>query len=231
MKKGRIIALVVALLIPATLVACYQYLFGKMDRDRFTAPESLSVVDTGNIVRVPTIEQETVSEGILDEDGNLTDLKLPDEALAILEEATADTTERKTETEMETKTETESETETETETKAPETKAPETKRVETRPPETKPVETRPIGDAVQLDKHVSYLLPGSDKIKVFVVYGLDAKTASDVIILTAVDPIHNKGQNHLHRPGYLFLYLGKGRAFQAQLRLFDGWSHPCGQNA
>ena len=192
MKKGRIIALVVALLIPATLVACYQYLFGKMDRDRFTAPESLSVVDTGNIVRVPTIEQETVSEGILDEDGNLTDLKLPYEALAILEEATADTTERKTETETETKTETESETETETETKAPETKAPETKAPETRPPETKPVETRPIGDAVQLDKHVSYLLPGSDKIKVFVVYGLDAKTASDVIILTAVDPIHNK---------------------------------------
>ena len=74
MKKGRIIALVVALLIPATLGACYQYLFGKMDRDRFTAPESLSVVDTGNIVRVPTIEQETVSEGILDEDGNLTDI-------------------------------------------------------------------------------------------------------------------------------------------------------------
>ena len=175
MKKGRIIALVVALLIPAALVACYQYLFGKMDRDRFTAPESLSVVDTGNIVRVPTIEQETVSEGILDEDGNLTDLKLPDEALAILEEATADTTER------------EAETESETETRAPETKAP-----ETRPPETKPVETRPIGDAVQLDKHVSYLLPGSDKIKVFVVYGLDEKTASDVIILTAVDPIHNK---------------------------------------
>ena len=179
MKKGRIIALVVALLIPATLVACYQYLFGKMDRDRFTAPESLSVVDTGNIVRVPTIEQETVSECILDEDGNLTDLKLPDEALAILEEATADTTEREAKTE--------SETESETETRAPETKAP-----ETRPPETKPVETRPIGDAVQLDKHVSYLLPGSDKIKVFVVYGLDAKTASDVIILTAVDPIHNK---------------------------------------
>ena len=123
MKKGRIIALVVALLIPATLVACYQYLFGKMDRDRFTAPESLSVVDTGNIVRVPTIEQETVSEGILDEDGNLTDLKLPDEALEILEEATADTTEREAETE--------SEMESETETRAPETKAP-----ETRPPET-----------------------------------------------------------------------------------------------
>ena len=111
MKKGRIIALVVALLIPATLVACYQYRFGKMDRDRFTAPESLSVVDTGNIVRVPTIEQETVSEGILDEDGNLTDLKLPDEALAILEEATADTTEREAETE--------SEMESETETRAP----------------------------------------------------------------------------------------------------------------
>ena len=39
---------------------------------------------------------------------------------------------------------------------------------------------------------MSYLLPGSDKIKVFVVYGLDAKTASDVIVLTAVDPLHNK---------------------------------------
>ncbi len=181
MKKGKIIALVVALLIPATLVACYQYLFGKMDRDAFVVPESLSVVDTGNIVRTPTIEQETVSEGILDEDGNLTDLKLPEEALAILEAATADASEK------ETVTETEPETETETETTAPETKAPETK-----PPETRPVETKPVGDAVQLNQHVSYLLPGSDKIKVFVAYGLDAKTASDVIILTAVDPIHNK---------------------------------------
>ena len=181
MKKGKIIALVVALLIPATLVACYQYLFGKMDRDTFVVPESLSVVDTGNIVRTPTIERETVSEGILDEDGNLTDLKLPEEALAILEAATAEASEK------ETVTETESETETETETKAPETKAPETK-----PPETRPVETKPVGDAVQLNQHVSYLLPGSDKIKVFVAYGLDAKTASDVIILTAVDPIHNK---------------------------------------
>ena len=181
MKKGKIIALVVALLIPATLVACYQYLFGKMDRDTFVVPESLSVVDTGNIVRTPTIEQETVSEGILDEDGNLTDLKLPEEALAILEAATAEASEK------ETVPETESETETETETKAPETKAPETK-----PPETRPVETKPVGDAVQLNQHVSYLLPGSDKIKVFVAYGLDAKTASDVIILTAVDPIHNK---------------------------------------
>ena len=181
MKKGKIIALVVALLIPATLVACYQYLFGRMDRDTFVVPESLSVVDTGNIVRTPTIEQETVSEGILDEDGNLTDLKLPEEALAILEAATAEASEK------ETVTETESETETETETKAPETKAPETK-----PPETRPFETKPVGDAVQLNQHVSYLLPGSDKIKVFVAYGLDAKTASDVIILTAVDPIHNK---------------------------------------
>ncbi len=185
MKKGKIIALVVALLIPVTLVACYQYLFGKMERDTFTAPESLSVVDTGNIVRVPTIEQETASEGILDEDGNLTDLKLPDEALAILKAATAETTEQ--ETESETTAETESETEPETETKVPETKP-----VETKPVETKPVETKPLGDAVQIDQHVSYLLPGSDKIKVFVVYGLDSKTASDVIILTAVDPIHNK---------------------------------------
>lgn len=188
MKKGRIIALIVALLIPAALIASYQYLFGKMDRDSFTVPESLSVVDTGNIVRVPTIEQETVSEGILDENGNLTDLKLPTEALAILEAATSDTTPRETVPE----TETETESETETETKAPETKPPETKPIETKPPETKPAETKPIGDAVQLDKHVSYLLPGSNKIKVFVVYGLDAKTASDVIILTAVDPLHNK---------------------------------------
>lgn len=180
MKKGRIIALVVALLIPTAMVAGYQYLFGRMDRDKFVVPESLSVVDTGNIVRVPTIEQETVSEGILDEDGNLTDLKLPEEAIAILEAATADTTE--TETVPETEVVQETETAPETETKAPETKTP----------ETKPVETKPVGDAVQLNQHMSYLLPGSDKIKVFVSYGLDAKTASDVIILTAVDPIHNK---------------------------------------
>ena len=174
MKKGRIIALVLVLLIPATLVACYQYLLGKMDRDVFVAPESLAVVDTGNIVRVPTIEQETVSEGILDEDGNLTDLKLPDEALEILKAAETET--------IETEKIPETETESETETKTPETKAP----------ETKPAETKPQGEAVQLDQHVSYLLTGADKIKVFVVYGLDAKTASDVIILTAVDPIHNK---------------------------------------
>lgn len=174
MKKGRIIALVLVLLIPATLVACYQYLFGKMDRDVFVAPESLAVVDTGNIVRVPTIEQETVSEGILDENGNLTDLKLPDEALEILKAAETET--------IETEKIPETETESETETKTPETKAP----------ETKPAETKPQGEAVQLDQHVSYLLPGADKIKVFVVYGLDAKTASDVIILAAVDPIHNK---------------------------------------
>ena len=120
MKKGRIIALVVALLIPTAMVAGYQYLFGRMDRDKFVVPESLSVVDTGNIVRVPTIEQETVSEGILDEDGNLTDLKLPEEAIAILEAATADTTE--TETVPETEVVQETETAPETETKAPETK-------------------------------------------------------------------------------------------------------------
>ena len=44
MKKGRIIALVVALLIPATLVACYQYLFGKMDRDRFTFSDGSQLI-------------------------------------------------------------------------------------------------------------------------------------------------------------------------------------------
>lgn len=184
------------MLIPVILLVCYQYLFGKLDKDPFVAPESLSVVDTGNIVRRPTIEQEIVSEGILDENGNMTDLQLPEEALAILEKASgiweetetsadSESIPRETETELESDTETETETET-----SPETK--ETVPVETRPPETVPVETKPVGDAVQLNNHVSYLLPGSDKIKVFVAYGLDAKSASDVIILTAVDPIHNK---------------------------------------
>ena len=198
---GRIICLLIVLLLVGGVVGCYQYLLGKMERDSFVSAEELSVVDTGNIVRETM--PETTENGILDEDGNKTDLKLPEEALAVLRGESGGTgvdisdieteTEAETETETETATETEPEPETETETK-PETKI-ETKpaaKAETKPPETKPAETKPAGEAIQLGSNVSYLLPGAEKIKVFVLYGLDKKAASDIVILAALDPVHNK---------------------------------------
>ena len=60
---------------------------------------------------------------------------------------------------------------------------------ETKAPETKPAET-PETEAPK--PAVSYLKKEAGKIKTVVLYGLDKKTSSDVIMLAALDPVHNK---------------------------------------
>ena len=178
----------ILLVIALTLGFTYTYLFGAMTRDRELDTADLSVVDTTNIVREKE-KTPVISEGILDEDGNLSEFCLPDEALAILNR----TTEKET-----------SPPETnppETETSPPETSPPETNppETETSPPETSPPETNLPETAVETTaaktvekENRSYLLPGADKIKTFVLYGLDVKQASDAIILVALDTVHTK---------------------------------------
>ncbi len=214
---GRIVFVLIILLGMGGILGSYRYLTGEMERDSFVPAEALSTVDTGNIVRETM--PETTEIGLLDEQGNATDLKLPEEALAVLRGESTGTgidvsdtepaentgtaapeTETTAETEPETETTPEETEPAETqpaetkpkETKPPETKPKETKPPETKPKETKPPETKPAGEAITLGSNVSYLLPGASKIKTFVLYGLDRKTASDVVILTALDPVHNK---------------------------------------
>ena len=207
-NPSLLIPLAAIIALAGTLAAGYIYLMGKMERDSFVSPEELSVVDTGSIIRESL--PETTENGILNENGDFQPFQLPEEALAILRREDVGTGTDIPETEPETveeivviETETEPETEPETkapetkkETKAPETKAPETKKEtkppETKAPETKPPETKPVGDAVQIGSGISYLKPGAEKIKLFVLYGLDKKTSSDIIILSALDPVHNK---------------------------------------
>lgn len=188
--KKSIAAAVILLVIALTLGFTYTYLFGAMTRDRELDTADLSVVDTTNIVREKE-KTPVISEGILDEDGNLSEFCLPDEALAILNR----TTEKETSP---------PDTETvppETETSLPETTVETTaaeSAIDITPPETS-AETNPPDTAVETtaaktaeEENRSYLLPGADKIKTFVLYGLDVKQASDAIILTAVDPVHTK---------------------------------------
>ncbi|MBR4959808.1 MAG: LCP family protein [Clostridia bacterium] len=212
------IPLIAVAALTGVLVTGYAYLMSGLERDSFVSAEDLSVVDTGSIIREPM--PETAENGVLNENGDFQSIQLPEEALAVLRrESTGtgvdisdaepvETTEEIVWIEPETEPETEKETkppetrpaETKKETKAPETRPVETKK-ETKAPETRPAETKketkapetkPAGDIIQIGSGVSYLKPGAEKIKLFVLYGLDEKKASDVIILTALDPVHNK---------------------------------------
>lgn len=211
MKKAKAVlfsAAAVLLLAVIGVSAGYRYLLGNMERDRFVSPEMLSAADTSGIVRETM--PETTQNGILDEDGNIKEFRLPEEALAVLrgnsvgsqsEDTSAETEEAPPAPETESETipeaiaplETESLPETEAETKPQETKAlskpAETVPKETKAPETKPAETPETEDPKPA---VSYLKKEAGKIKTVVLYGLDKKTSSDVIMLAALDPVHNK---------------------------------------
>ena len=142
MKKAKAVlfsAAAVLLLAVIGVSAGYRYLLGNMERDRFVSPEMLSAADTSGIVRETM--PETTQNGILDEDGNIKEFRLPEEALAVLrgnsvgsqsEDTSAKTEEAPPAPETESETipeaiapvETESLPETEAETKPQETKAP-----------------------------------------------------------------------------------------------------------
>ncbi len=200
-KTILLIPAVILLLIVFGVFAGYRHLMSDMERDRFVPPEELGIADTSNIIRETM--PETTENGILDEEGNMSSFQLPEEALAVLRgesegtgitvsDTTAETEEELVSIETEPETETISAPETET---IPETEKETETKTETKPEtvkETRPAETKPQNTTLQVGTSTSYLKPGAEKIKTFVLYGLDEKKASDVIILAALDPVHNK---------------------------------------